>query len=168
MNPFFSLLIKSSFYAKSLLFCALIFYPTLSTAASNESPPSATEKNKPDVNEPLFPIDTTKIDKQNDRFMSELINMVTTLGLIIAALLLVAWFLKKFMNTRIEQMNVSSVIKIVERRTLSPKSSLYLVEVKDNSYLIAESQNGVNSVIELHSALTPENSKPPSGFRELL
>ena len=144
------------------IFFALLFSPFL--AFPEEKPPAPIEApSQKELNEPLYPIDLNKLEKQNDRFFSELLSMLATLGLIIAFLLIVAWFLKKFMNTRLEQMNVSSKIKIVERRMLSQKSSLYVIEIEGRTYLISESHSGSSSIAALSAP-----PQPPKAFSELL
>lgn len=85
-------------------------------------------------------------DKENDRFLSEFINMMTTLGIIVVIILIATWFLKKMVNSRIQQLNTSSYIKIVERRTLTPKTSLYLLDIHGKGFIVAESTNGVTSL----------------------
>lgn len=105
---------------------------------------------KPKPNEPIFPMEDliAKPLKNNDRLFTDIINMMTTLGLIIGGILIVAWFLKKLVNTRIEQMNENSLIHIVERRTLSPKSMVYIIEVDDRRIILAESSQGVTRVAD--------------------
>jgi flagellar biogenesis protein FliO len=98
--------------------------------ASHPTPSFYEEMNGSKTNEP-------------DRFFSEFINMLTTLGLIVVLIFAVSWLLKRLLNTRIQQMNTKSVIKIVERRSLSPKSSLYLLEVHGKNFMIGESSNGL-------------------------
>lgn len=127
----------------------------------------------PDAPGPVFPLeDFMNIpEKQNDKFYTEFLNMLATLGLLIGVILIAAWFLKRFLNTRMEQINTVSSIKISERRALSPKTALYLLEVHDKTILIAESQNGVT----LLSQINPENlpsdlstNEPPKSFSKIL
>lgn len=103
---------------------------------------------KYDPQYPLFPLDehTGNQDGSADYFFTTFVNMLATLGIIIALILIVAWFLKKMLNTRIQQINTSSLIKIIERRTLTPKTSIYLLEFNGQDILIAESQNGVTQL----------------------
>lgn len=110
-------------------------------AHSNEAPPNP------------FPFEDIKNEQHKpgeDRFISDFMNMLASLGLIIALIFIVSWFLKRFLNTRIQQMNTTSAIKIVERRALTPKSSIYLLEVNDRTMVIAESTNGVTLLSNLH------------------
>ena len=86
---------------------------------------------------------------REDNFMKEFIKMLLTLASVITILLLVSYLLKKFMNTRIQQINESSLIKILERRTMSPKSSVYILDIKGRQVAIVESHNALLLLPEL-------------------
>jgi flagellar biosynthetic protein FliO len=83
------------------------------------------------------------------RFYSDFINMLTTLGMLVALLLLATWFLKKMTRTRQLQLNTSSLIKILEQRQLSPRSTLHLIEVGGKTLLIGESPTAIAQLSEL-------------------
>ncbi|GAB4229862.1 MAG: hypothetical protein Tsb0021_07800 [Chlamydiales bacterium] len=70
-------------------------------------------------------------------------NMLLTLGLIIGLLLIITWFFKKMMYSRIQQMNQTSEIKILESRAVSTKMSVHLLEVHNKQILFAESASGL-------------------------
>ena len=164
---------------------ALTFVAPL-TAADEQTPPNAPEQNIPATPKyqptyqipkylsPVFPMEDIihKPTEQDDRFLTELFSMLATLGLIIAALLLVLWFMKRLMNTRVEQLNASSSIRISERRALSPKSMLYLIEVENKTILIAESINGITRIEDFPlietSASESTPTEPTSTFSKLL
>ena len=74
--------------------------------------------------------------------MAEFMNMLTTLGIIVVVILIATWFLKKMVSSRIQQLNTTSVIKVIERRTLTPKTSLYLLDIKGTGFILAESIMG--------------------------
>lgn len=80
---------------------------------------------------------------REDNFMQEFVKMLLTLASVIAVLLVISYLLKRFMNTRIQQINDSSDIKILERRTMSPKSSVYLLDIKGRQVAIVESHNAL-------------------------
>lgn len=79
----------------------------------------------------------------------EFFKMIFMLGVIIAFLLLIMWFIKRMLSSRIEQLNTTSVIKILERRPITPKTALYIVEAFDKRLMIAESHNGVTLLSDL-------------------
>jgi flagellar biosynthetic protein FliO len=113
-------------------------------------PPSPHPENAPaNAHSPAFPFEDIKDEQTKpgeDRFISNFINMLTSLGLIIALIFIVSWILKRFLNTRIQQINTQSTIKIIERRALTPKTCIYLLEIEDKRIVIAESTNGVTTL----------------------
>jgi flagellar protein FliO/FliZ len=97
-----------------------------------------------------LPEELKSADTGNEsRFMSEFIHMFIVLGLIIILLYVGAWMFRRMMSQRIQQMNVTSNIKVLEHRSLSPKSVLYIIEAYGKTVLISESQNGVKFLSEL-------------------
>lgn len=90
-----------------------------------------------------------------DPFLGEFLNMLATLGFILAVAVLAAFFLKRFLQSRQEIANVESLIKIKERRLLSPKSVLYLLEVEERSILVAESAQGLVAVADWKKSFSP-------------
>lgn len=82
-------------------------------------------------------------------FFDEMMHMFLILGGILVAMMVVAWSLKRLFNTRMEQMNADSQIKIIEKRHLSPKSILYLVELQGKGYLLGEGAQGIVSLGEV-------------------
>lgn len=97
-----------------------------------------------------------------DRFYGEFFKMLTMLGLIIGFLMVLTWFVKRILNTRLEQINSGSLIQVVERRMLTPKTSIYVLEIMGKRVVIAESHNGVTAINEFSSS--PSFSK----FNQLL
>nr|QIQ10893.1 hypothetical protein OJOKFFHK_00036 [uncultured bacterium] len=124
-----------------------------------------------DLSGPVFPFEDIYQEPvgDNSRFWSEVVNMMATLGLIISLILIAAWFLKRMLNTRQEQVNTTSIIKVVERRGLSPKTAVYLLEIEGKSIVIAESQNGV-TVLSSYDSPAEEETTPkiPSAFNKIL
>lgn len=125
---------------------------TPSTKEIQQNQDQKSQQKPPSINpeEPVFPLEDfmETPNKQNDRFFTEFLNMLATLGFVIGIILLAAWFLRRLLNTRLEQINTTSTIKIIERRSLSPKTALYLIEIYEKTVLIAESQNGVTQLAE--------------------
>lgn len=80
---------------------------------------------------------------ETNKLLDEMLSTAATLGLIIAVILIIAWFLKRMVNTRMVQANETSNIQILERRILSPKTSLYLIEANEKTMLIAETHSGI-------------------------
>jgi len=82
-------------------------------------------------------------------FWDEFGKMSLALSLILISLFILAWALKRVMGKRNIWMNESSIIKILERRPLSPKASLYLLEVEGKKILIGESPNGISRISDV-------------------
>ena len=99
----------------------------------------------PDFSEHYAPPSTL----EEDHFYHEFFKMLSLLGLIIMLLLLASWFLKRMLSSRTEQINNTSLIKIVERRMLSAKSAVYVIDVMGKKVVLAESQNGITALGEL-------------------
>jgi flagellar protein FliO/FliZ len=134
-------------YLRMILLLVLIA-PALSYGA--DAPTNQEVFTKPKPNEPVFPLEDLiqKPLQNNDKLFTDLMNMMATLGLVIGLILFVAWFLKRFANSRLEQMNESSQVRIIERRTLSPKSLLYIIEIDDRRIILAESPQGVTRIAD--------------------
>lgn len=81
-----------------------------------------------------------------DRFESAFKRMLWILAGIIILIVLTVWMGKRLLKTKIEQTNRISSIKIIEKRPLSPKTMLYLVEIDDKKVLLSESHLEVTKV----------------------
>lgn len=112
-------------------------------------------------------------------YWNEFLQMILSLGTVVIILLFVAWFLRRFINKKVLQGNQSNEIKIIERRMLSPKSTLYLLEVKDKLLLVSDSANGGTRILldctksaghgELDALeVEVDERKPTSHFSQLL
>lgn len=75
-------------------------------------------------------------------------TIVVLVGLLVLVILTV-WMFRKVSHGRLRGMNVLKSIKILEKRPLSPKSILYLIEVGGKQVLIAESQLEVRKIATL-------------------
>ena len=76
-------------------------------------------------------------------------KMMLSLFGLIALIIFCAWTLRKLASGRLRQINQGKAIKILERRPLSPKSILYLVEVSGKKILMAESQIEIRTLATL-------------------
>lgn len=94
----------------------------------------------------LFPSEEIPQDLKEEHFGKNLLQMLITLSIIVSMIFIMTWFLKKILNTRIQQLNTSSNIKILERRSLTPKTTIYLLEIEGKGFIVAESTNGLVSL----------------------
>lgn len=178
---------KKNIYVLSLLLAVILFTHEDSFAADTQPTDTRTEiqathkAKEPDfsppkdLSGPVFPFEDIYGEPapaaDNSRFWSEVVNMMATLGLIISLILIAAWFLKRMLNTKQEIENTTSIIKVIEKRGLSPKTVVYLLEIEGKSVVVAESQNGVTLLTNYDSPADEEQeAKPkiPSAFGKLL
>lgn len=88
----------------------------------------------------------------SSRFFQEFLHMLSILGIMIAVLLLAAWFMKRLVAGRVQQGNSSSSIKILERRGLTAKTAIYLIEIDEHRIAISESSNGATLLFHVKSS----------------
>ncbi|MBS4168867.1 flagellar biosynthetic protein FliO [Parachlamydia sp. AcF125] len=109
------------------------------------------------------------IANENSPFWKNFIYMVFVLGLIVSALLFLSWAVKKIVYTRFLQDNVTSMIKILDRRSLSPKSWVYVVEIEGKQLILGESLNGLTKLAEknLVADFSIADQETQESFRQL-
>ncbi len=83
------------------------------------------------------------LSHEGQSFESKFFHMLLILGLLIAFMIIASWALKRMMKSRVTQINTSSSIKVLETRYLSPRATLYLIEVEEETFLIAESPHAI-------------------------
>lgn len=88
-------------------------------------------------------------DLPNQDFKSSLLKMFFSLLGLVALLAFTIWMIRRFVRTKMEMNYKSSTIQILEKRTISPKSILYVVEVEGKKLLISESQFEVRALEKL-------------------
>lgn len=102
-------------------------------------------------NTPPNPFSTIDLEEQkggggDDRFLLEFGKMLIMLSFIVGLIFFFTWVLKRLMHSRLQQTNTSSQIKIIEQRTLTAKTNLFLLDIKGTGVVIAESMNGVTQL----------------------
>ena len=85
------------------------------------------------------------------KFEYRLLNMLLMLITLITFMVLAGWALKRMMRSRINNLNTSSVIKIKETRNISPRSTLYLVEIEGQTLLIGETHQTITHLATLET-----------------
>ena len=105
--------------------------------SDKDNTPLPTEKNTSEI------ID---INKTTQSYESAFIKTIFVLGLLLSLFILTLWIFKKISRGRLKSFNSIKSIKILEKRPLSAKSVLYLIEVSGKQVLIAESQLDVTKV----------------------
>lgn len=74
-------------------------------------------------------------------YWKEFFKMMLILGIILTVVLVIAYFLKNFLNQKTKILNQNNHIKILEKRNLSQKSLVYLIEVNGKQMVLSESSN---------------------------
>ena len=136
---------------KKPYFLFLLIFSICSISYATDISLETTPKQEETVEKPLFEENMPPTD-----FHKTFIRMLISLGLIIILVFVTYWAFRKMMRTKQMQGNNNKAIKILERRTLSPKTVLYLVEIKNKKILLSESQLEVRS----HKLLEKEESLP--------
>lgn len=116
----------------------------------------------------------TSLEGQSYNYMSEFVNMLITLVFVVVLIFVTVWFLKKILRSRIKTLNRSNGIKILERRPLNPKASLYLVDILGKGVVISESPAGIHVITEFPESVKveelleqlQEEEKPVVGWKE--
>lgn len=122
------------------------------TPSDDSIPAKVMEPTRAHEHEPYqFPLDEENLTKEapEDHFFGQFMKMLGTLGLLIAIMVAASWSLKRMLNTRVQQLNESSLIKVVETRALSNKSSLHLVEIDGKTLVIGEAVNSITLLTSL-------------------
>jgi flagellar protein FliO/FliZ len=87
-------------------------------------------------------------------------QMFFTLIAVVLLLWVTVWFLRNLIQKRLQRGSNAPSIQILEKRMLSTKSVLYLVEVEGKKILIAESHLEVRPISEIQeqSAVSAEHT----------
>ncbi|WP_420420505.1 flagellar biosynthetic protein FliO [Simkania sp.] len=93
--------------------------------------------------------DESDIKKATESVETAFIKTIVVLVGLLVLVILTVWMFKKISHGRLRSFNYMKSIKILEKRPLSPKSMLYLVEVGGKQVLLAESQLQVKNVATL-------------------
>ncbi|OGN61311.1 MAG: hypothetical protein A3F40_02130 [Chlamydiae bacterium RIFCSPHIGHO2_12_FULL_27_8] len=82
-------------------------------------------------------------------FKGAFFKMLFMLFALIALIFITFWLFKRFSKVKMHQINLTKNIKILEKRPLSPKTMLYLIEVNGKKLLISESNLEVRPIKDL-------------------
>lgn len=77
------------------------------------------------------------------------LKMFLILFALLVLVFLTFWIIKRMMGVRLHQANLTKNIKILEKRAVSPKSLLYLIEVDGKRFVISESNLEVRKIKDL-------------------
>lgn len=149
-------------YLLICLFTLCAFSPIFSISSQEYSPtpnsadssfmneraePSSPPATNNEWRDPLLEVEHAP--QETDDFQSKFFNMLFLLGLLIAFMLFASWALKRMMKTRVNQLNDTSAIKVIETRPLSPRANIHLIEISGQRLVVAESHTGVTHLATL-------------------
>lgn len=117
------------------------------------------QENIPVIKDPTFEDEVRKTTQEPDNFQGKFMKMLFILALLIGFMILASMMLKRMTRNRITQMNSQSLIKVLETRYLSPRSTLYLIDIEGKEILIAESHSGVSHIANINSEFREANSE---------
>jgi flagellar biogenesis protein FliO len=99
---------------------------------------------------PSSEVEAPSSANNNESYEHAFIKMILTLAGLLVLVFLTLWLLRKFSQGRLGGFTSSKKIKILEKKPLSPKTILYLVELDGKQVFIAESQ------LEVKMLLSPQ------------
>jgi len=119
---------------------------------SEKQQPPQTQALKKENSENELPKELAKELKEAEEagspFLKRFKDMLLTLGGTIFFLILLMWILKRMLATRVDVTNRKSAIKVLEQRTLSQKTTLYILGIYGKAVAVAESANGLTKLTE--------------------
>ena len=92
---------------------------------------------------------TPDVHQTTESYETAFIKTIVVLVGLLVLVILTVWMFKKISSGRLRSFNSLKSVKILEKRPLSPKSMLYLIEVGGKQVLVAESQLEVRPVTTL-------------------
>lgn len=129
---------------KKRVLCFLLFWLVNVSKGDLSSTAFASESDS------SLPIEeTAPVERVTQSYEMAFTKTIVVLSVLIALLILAVWMVKKVSSGRLRSFNNIKLVKILERRPLSPKSMLYIVEVEGKKILIAESHLSVNQITTL-------------------
>lgn len=87
-------------------------------------------------------------------YQGAFVKMMLTLFGLIVLIIISVWMLRRLSHGRMKQMNSGRAIKILERRPLSAKSILYVIEIHGKKMLVSESQLEVRFISSVEESIT--------------
>jgi len=139
---------------KPFLLLILVFSIFSSLSFANDASLKALTNQEENIEKPIFEEPLPPSD-----FQKTFIRMLISLALIIILVIVTFWAFRKMMRSKQLQANSNKSIKILERRSLSPKSVLYLLEINNKKILLSESHLEIRSHTFLEKDQTDTKKK---------
>ena len=144
---------------KKILY-SIIFLCSIQNVYCEENLTNEITENNIIPNEKNYLIAQDSIEKSDQKidadifetdFKKTFIKMMITLAVIVILIIITFWMFKRLMRHKIRSANHTQSIRILERRALSQKSVLYLVEVENEKVLLSESHLEVRNIHSLEN-----------------
>lgn len=110
----------------------------------------------PDANGELTALDQTAIDMSETASQippgdlgAAFVKMFLSLIVLVILLGVSYWFIRRLVQNRLQKGVGNAAIQILEKRMISPKTMLYLVEVEGKRILLAESHLEIKRLAEV-------------------
>jgi len=87
-------------------------------------------------------------------FGKEMLRMLFSLGALVLLLVLTVFIIKKLSSQRLTKLNTTSSIRIEQKRNLSAKTTLYVIEFEGKKLLISESPLQVNALHQKYEKMS--------------
>jgi flagellar protein FliO/FliZ len=140
-------------FSFSLCCAPLSIYAETAPAAQEQTEPvQNTTPSKPSIPTPSAIPGTepqSELDQPAISYESAFIKMLVTLGGLILLVFLTIWILRRLGQGRFRGLGSQRSIEILEKRPLSAKSMLYIVQIGNKQVLISESQFDVRHIATL-------------------
>ncbi|MGA8165139.1 MAG: flagellar biosynthetic protein FliO [Waddliaceae bacterium] len=139
--------------------CALLFFtcagvlfipPAFAQEKTSSEKSAAAPVEEKTKFSPAFERELKRAEEEGDsRFFEEFMNMLLYLGITVALIVVFMWILKRMLAGRVDQVNATSSIKILERRPLTQKTSIYILQIYGKVIAVADSINGITVLSDL-------------------
>jgi flagellar biogenesis protein FliO len=127
------------------------------TKTSKEQPTPSQEQQAPTTQPLPEEKSSAEPEEMPITYRGAFLKMMLTLLALIVLIVISVWMLRRIGQGRFRQMSQGRQIRILERRPLSAKSVLYVVEVGRKKVLIAESQLEVRSIASVDEIYPTED-----------
>ncbi|MBM3198618.1 MAG: hypothetical protein FJZ58_05120 [Chlamydiae bacterium] len=97
---------------------------------------------------PLLAVDEASPTEQMPSYEGTFFRMILMLVGLLSFVLLTIWALKKLSHGRFGSLGTQKRIVIVEKKSVSPKTLLYLIELDGKKILLSESQLEVRMLLQ--------------------
>lgn len=138
----------SKWLLKAITFVFLAVCPLQIAFCQNAPQTEQTQKNKTHIEENWA--ESEKMQPVPETHFGELfIRMIVLLALTLLFVFAFAWVAKRFITNRVLDTGRGGRITILEKRMISPKACIYLIEVDNKQFVVGESAHEIRLLKDL-------------------